>query len=117
MVGIKELFRDQGWRYWGASEGPPWPHTAHKLRLARTRNYNHRAFPALPPVAAVVDTAELVWAKSSSSSNNWLASSSSRVRTVAVKRLKPHVLESKDEVLSFIQEARLLVNLRVSFGP
>ena len=33
-------------------------------------------------------------------------------RTVAVKRLKPHVLESEDDVVAFIQEARLLTRLR-----
>lgn len=35
-------------------------------------------------------------------------------QVVAVKRLKPHVLESEEDVCSFIQEARLLIKMRHS---
>ncbi len=31
---------------------------------------------------------------------------------VAVKQLKPHILEGEDDVLNFIQEARLLLRMR-----
>lgn len=63
-----------------------------------------------------MDTAQLVWPPSGGgSSERWPATGSpTNAQTVAVKRLKPHVLESEDDVLCFIQEARLLVNLRVS---
>ena len=33
-------------------------------------------------------------------------------RTVAVKRLKPEVLEVEEDVVSFVTEARLLLKLR-----
>ena len=66
-----------------------------------------------------MDTAQLVRPPSGGGGGgSWPAGDAPCVQsqTVAVKRLKPHVLESEDDVLCFIQEARLLVNLRVSVG-
>lgn len=66
---------------------------------------------------AVVETAQLVQT-SGGGGGTWPAGGSPRAqpRTVAVKRLKPNVIESEDDVLCFIQEARLLVNLQVGAG-
>lgn len=58
-----------------------------------------------------MDIATLEPGPSGRGGGDWPTSAPPR-RPVAVKRLKPHVLEVEDDVLSFIQEARLLVSLK-----
>ena len=63
--------------------------------------------PALP--AAVVERAELLPPRGAAPKAD---GSPLQPRVVAVKRLKPEVLEVEEDVVSFVNEARLLLKLR-----
>lgn len=69
-----------------------------------------RATPPSPHSIAVVDMAQLQPAEGGDERSS--AGGSSVPRTVAVKRLKAQVLENEEDVVAFIQEARLLIQLK-----
>ena len=72
--------------------------------------------PLLPNPRAVVETAQLLpdpAAAAAAAAGQWPEGEEpSKPRIVAVKRLKANILESEDDVFSFITEARLLIRLQ-----